>query len=45
MEGITLLLGNTNILSTSEMNKLSAAKVNTLSYVCILSLMHLVDLG
>ena len=45
LEGITLILGNINVLNTSEMNVLSASKVNTLSSVRILSLIHPVDLA
>jgi len=45
MEGITLRLGSMSVLDTSEMNVLSVDKVNTLSFVCVLSLIHLVDLA
>ena len=37
MEGIVLLLGKIKALGTSEMNVLSAGKVNTLSLLYILS--------
>ena len=35
MEGITLILGKMNALGTSEMNLLSAGKVNTLSFLYV----------
>ena len=45
MEGITLILGNMNVLGTSQMNVLSAGKVNTQSSECVLSIIRPIDLA
>ena len=37
MKKITLILGDMNVLDTSEMNVLNAGKINTLSSICTLS--------